>query len=112
MNCVHRAIGEKVLQIALKFAALSQPRPGCPNCISLVRGSARFLDSNTLFVEGNESSRSLKITARNFIIATGSRPRTLDGITVDGSLIMTSEYDGSNVFSSQYGDSWCWDCRL
>ena len=112
VNCVHRAIGEKVSQISEQFAALSQPRPGCPNCISLVRGSARFLDSNTLFVEGNESSRSLKITARNFIIATGSRPRTLDGITVDGSLIMTSEYDGSNVFSSQYGDSWCWDCRL
>ena len=91
VNCVHRAIGEKVSQISEQFAALSQPRPGCPNCISLVRGSARFLDSNTLFVEGNESSRSLKITARNFIIATGSRPRTLDGITVDGSLIMTSD---------------------
>ena len=91
VNCVQRAIGEKVSQISEQFAAFSQPRPGCPNCISLVRGSARFLDSNTLFVEGNESSRSLKITAKHFIIATGSRPRTLDEITVDGSLIMTSD---------------------
>lgn len=79
-----------------------------------MRGNARFLDSNTLFVDGNESSRSLKVTAEHFIIATGSRPQALDEITVDGSFIMTSDniYDGSNVFSQEYGDSWCWSGRL
>jgi len=92
VNCVHRAINEKVSQISSQFAALSQPRPGCPNCISLVRGNARFLDSKTLCVDGNESSRALKISAKNFIIATGSRPRTLDEIIVDGSFIMTSDH--------------------
>ena len=91
VNCVHRAIDEKVSQILEQFAALSQLRPSCPNCINLVRGNARFLDSNTLFVDGNESSQSLKVTAEHFIIATGSRPQALDEITVDGSFIMTSD---------------------
>ena len=44
VNCVHRAIDEKVSQILEQFAALSQLRLSCPNCINLVRGNARFLD--------------------------------------------------------------------
>ena len=92
VNCVHRAIDEKVSQISEQFAALSQPRPSFPNCISLVCGNARFLDPETLCVDGNQSSQSLEITAEHFIIATGSRPRTLDEISVDGSFIMTSDH--------------------
>jgi len=52
----------------------------------LVRGRARFTDPHAVEVDG------ARLEADYFVIATGSRPRTLPGVPVDGRHIMTTEH--------------------
>ena len=54
--------------------------------IELVRGRARFTDPHAVEVDG------ARLEADHFVIATGSRPRTLPGVPVDGRHIMTTEH--------------------
>jgi dihydrolipoyl dehydrogenase len=53
--------------------------------IELVRGRARFLDPHSIEAAG------ARIEADFFVIATGARPRTLPGVTVDGRHVVTNE---------------------
>jgi dihydrolipoamide dehydrogenase len=57
--------------------------------VTLERGAARFTDPHTVVIDGARS-----VTADHFIIATGSRPRLLPEIAVDGHRIMTSDHIG------------------
>ena len=82
---------EKVAQMRRQLAVLSEPDPGCTGSIRLLEGTAKFLDSHTIEVSGG-SAEPKKLSAKYFVIATGSRPRELDGIPVDGRLILTSEH--------------------
>jgi dihydrolipoamide dehydrogenase len=54
--------------------------------IRFVRGFGSFADSHTINVDGE------RIAADSIIIATGSRPRLIDGAQVDGKTIMTSDH--------------------
>ena len=54
--------------------------------VRVVSGAGRFVDAHTLEVNGQ------RIRAPRFLIATGSRPRVLPGMEVDGKLIMTSDH--------------------
>ena len=54
--------------------------------VRVVNGAGRFVDAHTLEVNGQQ------IRAPYFLIATGSRPRVLPGMEVDGKLIMTSDH--------------------
>jgi dihydrolipoamide dehydrogenase len=54
--------------------------------IDLITGYATFVDPHTLAVG------DLNLTAERIVIATGTRPRTLGGIEVDGERIMTSDH--------------------
>ncbi len=54
--------------------------------VRVVNGTGRFVDAHTLQVNGQ------RIRAPYFLIATGSRPRVLPGMEVDGKLIMTSDH--------------------
>ena len=54
--------------------------------VQVVNGTGRFVDAHTLEVNGQQ------IRAPHFLIATGSRPRVLPGMEVDGKLIMTSDH--------------------
>ena len=54
--------------------------------VRVVNGAGRFVDAHTLEVNGQ------RIRAPHFLIATGSRPRVLPGMEVDGKLIMTSDH--------------------
>ncbi len=57
--------------------------------IETVYGTARFLDRNTLeVVDANGQKQSLK--AKNFLIATGSTPVELPGMTYDHQIIIDS----------------------
>ncbi|MBS2013097.1 MAG: NAD(P)/FAD-dependent oxidoreductase [Deltaproteobacteria bacterium] len=58
--------------------------------VELVRGSARFVGPRTVHVDLAEGG-ALTIEAKNFLIATGSKPRVPDGITVDGKIVVTSD---------------------
>lgn len=69
---------------------MMEARPGAAKgAFKHVRGHARFVDPQTVQVvrEGVVST----VRAQKFIIATGSRPRTLPGIAVDEQRILSSD---------------------
>jgi dihydrolipoamide dehydrogenase len=90
---VAQATATKTEQMARQLRELSVPRPGMPGSIALLEGTARFRDAHTIELEvaGREPST---ITAEHFIVATGTRPRTLPNIEVDGHTIITSDHIG------------------
>ena len=59
------------------------------NNITVVYGDAQLSSSDTIKVKGKEGDTS-NIKAKNIIIATGGRPRTIPGIEIDGKKIISS----------------------
>jgi dihydrolipoamide dehydrogenase len=57
--------------------------------ITLFKGQGRFEDARTLVVKGEGGEQ--KVQTKNVVLATGSRPRSLPGITPDGKSIVTSD---------------------
>lgn len=53
------------------------------NKVEVIKGSAKLTPASTLIVDERE------ITASHIILSTGARPKTLPGLEVDGSLVMT-----------------------
>jgi dihydrolipoamide dehydrogenase len=64
--------------------------------VRFVRGFATFVDAHTVTANGE------RFTARHIILATGSTPRTLPDLRVDGRTVMTSDevVDGKESFKS------------
>ncbi|HIC8922948.1 dihydrolipoyl dehydrogenase [Elizabethkingia anophelis] len=58
------------------------------NNITRVTGTASFVDNSTIEIQ-NEGTVQ-KVTSKNFIIATGSKPSALPGINIDKERIITS----------------------
>jgi dihydrolipoamide dehydrogenase len=58
--------------------------------IDVYEGTGRILESKDILVELN-NGESETLSAKNLLIATGSRPRTLPGLDVDGKYVMTSD---------------------
>ena len=59
------------------------------NKVANITGSGKFLDKNTLEVTDKEGKKS-KISAKNFIIATGSEVTNLPGVDIDEKVIISS----------------------
>ena len=57
------------------------------NKITVFNGHGSFVDANTVKVEGEKTET---MTAKNIVIATGSKPSTLPGVTIDKERIITS----------------------
>ncbi len=94
MQVVEQATGTKVEQMQRQLGELAKPRLGHPGSITLVEGTARFVDPHTVEVEGAQKGDSRRIRAEHFIIATGSHPRALPGVDIDGRRIITSDHVG------------------
>ncbi len=94
MQVVEEATGAKEKQMARQLRELSQPCPGQPGSIRHIEGSAHFLDPHTLSVDVGGSGDSRRITADHFIVATGSHPRALPEVEIDGRRIITSDHIG------------------
>ncbi|MEM7156965.1 MAG: NAD(P)/FAD-dependent oxidoreductase [Myxococcota bacterium] len=94
MQVVEEATGTKEEQIQRQLRELAKPRPDAPGSITSVRGTAKFLDPHTVEVEGRTTGDSRRITADHFIIATGSHPRALPDVEIDGRRIITSDHIG------------------
>jgi dihydrolipoamide dehydrogenase len=90
IKCVEAAAQEKVAQMSKQISELSEPSTQFPGSITLVHGTASFNDPHTVNVCGAEKEHTL--SAKHFILATGSRPRKLDDIPVDGFKIVTSDH--------------------
>ncbi|WP_342525497.1 dihydrolipoyl dehydrogenase [Chryseomicrobium sp. FSL W7-1435] len=67
--------------------------------IDVYEGTARMLGPSifspspggTVSVEMNNGEENEMLIPKNVVIATGSRPRTLPGLTIDGKFVMTSD---------------------
>jgi dihydrolipoamide dehydrogenase len=60
------------------------------NKITLFKGHGRLEGGRAVVVKGADGSET-RVATRNVILATGSRPRTLPGLTPDGTAILTSD---------------------
>ena len=58
------------------------------NKIEVVHGHASFQSANRISIQ--QSEQSIQLESKHFIIATGSKPASLPGITVDKNRIITS----------------------
>ena len=56
------------------------------NRVDLINGYARLQDANTVAVDGEGGT----LTAKNVIIATGTRPRPVPGLEIDGDVVISS----------------------
>jgi dihydrolipoamide dehydrogenase len=59
------------------------------NKVDLIIGTASFAGDSSILVNG--TSGEIELSAKNFIIATGSRPKVLAGLEPDNKQIITSE---------------------
>jgi len=92
LRCVEDASAEKTAQLRRQLEVLAAPDPSHGGSITLLTGSACFADPHRLRVRGAEPGDEYEITAANIVIATGSRPRTLPEIPVDGRFVLTSDH--------------------
>jgi len=82
-----QAAKEKQYQMLSQIETYS-PDKSTKGSLTLVKGWAHFVDANTVKVSGVDE---VTLTAKNFVIATGSRPRQYPGLEVDGERIITSD---------------------
>lgn len=59
------------------------------NKIKVLRGSGNFLNNECLKIKDNDQKETV-IRSKKFIIATGSKPATIPGVTIDKERIITS----------------------
>lgn len=57
--------------------------------VNYIRGTARFIDSTTLEIEDDSKNKS-KLAFKNAIIATGSSPAKVPGLSIDSPKVMDS----------------------
>ncbi|MBX3199744.1 MAG: NAD(P)/FAD-dependent oxidoreductase [Labilithrix sp.] len=90
MESVRTAVAERRSILDRQLEALSKPsaRGGV---VTLVRGEARFVSPTSVEVTKHDGTRET-VEAKNFLVATGSRPRVPAGIVVDGDAVVTSDH--------------------
>ena len=59
--------------------------------IDVYEGKGSILQTKDVLVKLNEDDQEVILIAKNIILATGSRPRTLPGLEADGEYVMTSD---------------------
>lgn len=87
---VRMAVAERRALLDRQLEALSKPseRGGS---VTLVRGTARFVSPHAIEVTSATGTVE-KLSAKNFLVATGSRPRIPDGIDCCGDVVVTSDH--------------------
>lgn len=86
---VHAAVAERKALLDRQLELLAAPSAD-GGVVTLVRGAARFVSPHAVEVTSGDGAVS-RIEAKNFVIATGSKPRVPDGIPVDGEIVVTSD---------------------
>ena len=99
LKCVEDAVSTKEQQLLRQLSCLREPNPAHGGSIQLIEGAAEFIDQHRILVrpslvEGDSKADmpdSIELSSDYFVIATGSRPRTLPNVEVDGVDILTSD---------------------
>jgi dihydrolipoamide dehydrogenase len=60
------------------------------NKIVVVKGGGKFINANTVEVMNPDDNSTTQISAKNVIIATGARTRSIPGVVIDGKRIIGS----------------------
>lgn len=89
---VQEAVRQKREQMERQLREMARPRPGHGGSIEVFRGYAKFLSAREVEVQPQKGRWVARITADNFVIATGSTPRALPDVEIDGERIMTSDH--------------------
>jgi len=87
---VRQAVSERRAILDRQLEGLSKPHASGA-VVTLVRGDATFTDAHTVEVKKLDGTIE-SITADNFLLATGSRPRIPAGIEVCGKTVVTSDH--------------------
>lgn len=86
---IHNAVAERRGTLEKQLDRLKVPSK-TGGVVELVRGTARFVSSHAVEVV-REGAPPVVFEAKNFLVATGSKPRIPDNIPVDGDRIVTSD---------------------
>lgn len=89
MATVNQAVKERQCQMLSQLETFSPRRWQGEGSITLILGWASFLDRNSVIVR-NETGKFQTVRAKNFLIATGSRPRGYPGLITDQQRIFDS----------------------
>ncbi len=89
-DTVLQAAKEKQYQILSQLETFSPARWKGRGSITLKRGFARFVDMKTVIVSAPDGGEE-RVSAENFVIATGSKPRDFPGIPTDNERVVTSD---------------------
>lgn len=87
VKIVNEAVFERKTQMTVHLNLLQKQQP---DRFCYEKGTASFLDKNTIAVKKEDGSTKT-VSADNILIATGSRPRYLPHIAIDEEIIMTSD---------------------
>ena len=90
MATVRRAVDECRGHLERQLERLAAPLPSGAQVVT-ARGTGRFVGPHAIEVSATDGSVT-RYEAGHFIVATGSRPRALDGVTVDGRVVVTSDH--------------------
>lgn len=88
IKTVIHAAKEKQYQMLSQIETFSEGKSK-KGSLTLIKGWAKFNDAHTISVEHNGSIQILK--AKNFIIATGAKPRKAPGLDIDHRRIIDSD---------------------
>lgn len=86
---VRTAVAERRELLERQLASLVRVAPGAHPRVAFLRGRARFTSPHDVAVTTTDGVQTVR--AKNFVVATGSRPRVPDGIEVDGEVVVTSD---------------------
>jgi dihydrolipoamide dehydrogenase len=90
VEAVREAVTQRRLLLERQLEQLSRPGPA-GGTVTLLKGRASFVTPHQIAV-GDGRGGELLIGADHFLIATGSRPRSPDGIAIDGERVLTSDH--------------------
>jgi dihydrolipoamide dehydrogenase len=87
--------------------------------ITLVAGAGRLVGRTAVEVAGNGNGNGRRLTGRNLVLATGSYPRTLPGLAIDGERVITSDHAlrldrvpasvvvlGGGIIGAEFASAW------
>jgi len=92
LHAAETAIEEKVGQLKRQLKEMANPSGLARGQITYVKGAAKFTSTHTVHVSSKEAGQSREIRGDYFLIATGSRPRVLPDLPIDGDRIITSDH--------------------
>ncbi|NPA37724.1 MAG: NAD(P)/FAD-dependent oxidoreductase [Chlorobi bacterium] len=86
-----QAAKEKQYQMLSQIETFAPGKKNKKGSVTLKKGRASFIDTNTIKITSPDSKEEI-VNSKNFIVATGSKPRKYPGLEIDGKRVITSDH--------------------